>query len=401
MNRRSGCIVIVAVALSTLGACSLALDTFGLAGNVTPNDGQNSDPDARTESGVPSAAGDSASEAGESVRRGPAPGCGAGGPGLTDCGPDGGLSCCERPLVTAEQTFRRSADNSEGNKYAGRGRDQCCAVATLSSFGLDRFEVTVGRFRRFQAAVTAGWLPGAGTGKHTHLNEGKGLTLRILGTFELGWNSEWDSTLTRGQTARNIDHSCKNSNWTDVAGSQQTETQPINCASWYEAYAFCNWDGGFLPSFAEWNYAAAGGRGERVWPWSNPGDDRTPPICSQANFGGANFPDTACVDAGTSNEGRTVAVGTFSPKGDGVFGQSDLAGNVAEWLFDRDGTMFTPCFDCAVLSDEEPPRMALGGSFSSTADQIRTTYVKSVLPSEGHIPETQSDKIGFRCARAP
>ena len=45
--------------------------------------------------------------------------------------------------------------------------------------------------------------------------------------------------------------------WTNTAGSQ--ENLPINCVNWCEAYAFCIWDGGFLPSEAEWEYAAAGG----------------------------------------------------------------------------------------------------------------------------------------------
>jgi formylglycine-generating enzyme required for sulfatase activity len=36
-----------------------------------------------------------------------------------------------------------------------------------------------------------------------------------------------------------------------------------------EAYAFCIWDGGFLPSEAEWECAAAGGPDQREYPWGS------------------------------------------------------------------------------------------------------------------------------------
>src|SRR5262249_15158672 len=80
--------------------------------------------------------------------------------GLTDCGPNANESCCASLVV-------------DGGRFA---RDEGhSAYATVSTFRLDRFEVTVGRFRRFVTAVRRGWSPDAGAGKHFHLDGGRGL----------------------------------------------------------------------------------------------------------------------------------------------------------------------------------------------------------------------------------
>jgi|HubBroStandDraft_6_1064221.scaffolds.fasta_scaffold272311_2 sulfatase modifying factor 1 len=76
--------------------------------------------------------------------------CAPGGPGLNDCGALG-ESCCTSPEVTGG-TFYRTFTN------AGDGGTGEADPTTVSTFRLDRYEVTVGRFRQFVAA----WCGGSG-----------------------------------------------------------------------------------------------------------------------------------------------------------------------------------------------------------------------------------------------
>jgi len=260
----------------------------------------------------------------------------------------------------------------------------------VSSFRLDKYEVTVGRFRQFVSAWNggAGYTPPAGSGKHTHLNNGQGLANSgSAGTYEPGWVTTDNLNIAPNST--NLD--CEpDATWTSSASTQ--ENLPINCVNWWESYAFCIWDGGFLPSEAEWEYAAAGGSQEREYPWgaTDPGAANLYAIydCDYpSGSGSCTFTDVANI----------APVGTPTA-GAGAWGQLDLAGNASEWNADWYANAYVnPCTDCAYLAASSE-RVVRGGSFDSVFHAA-----SNLLPPFRDLgdPTLGVDSVGFRCARTP
>jgi formylglycine-generating enzyme required for sulfatase activity len=289
----------------------------------------------------------------------------------SQCGPNQSDSCCASVTVPGG-TFNRGYDSVN---YTNAN-----FPATVSSYKLDRFLVTVGRMRSFVTAVENGWLPEEGSGKHSHLNSGGG----VNNGSELGWDPSWNATLarTRGDWDRNLLCDPALATWTSLpAGNEQ---RPTNCIEWQEAYAFCIWDGGFLPTEAESNFAAAGGNEQRVYAWSSPATS-SGISCANANYN----PGTPC--SGALND-----VGSESPAGDGKWGHADLAGNVWEWILDYYANPYAnkQCNDCADLSSGGI-RVIRGGTFADDASYMVASY-RHDYSQNGHSP-----LFGVRCARTP
>lgn len=345
-------------------------------GNCVPIVDAGTDGMGEPETGVPEAATDA----------GPPPSCAPGGPGMTNCGPGGSgtESCCTSLEVSGGTYYRTYTSDADGGAL---GLDD---PATVSSFRLDKYDVTVGRFGQFANAVFpadggAGWLPVAGSGKHSHLNGGLGLAtgtdVDAGQTYESGWTATDDSFMEPSASP-----TCSPT-WTAAVASQ--DNLPMSCVNWYEAYAFCIWDGGFLPSEAEWEYAAAGGSQQREYPWGA----TDPGTANQYAIYACNYP----VGPPLCQDGGNIALVGTAMLGAARWGQLDMAGEVYEWTLDVQSTYVDPSADCANLtaSAPSPARVIRGGSANSS---------KSFLLASSRGNDDSVDRqsvVGFRCARSP
>ena len=160
--------------------------------------------------------------------------------------------------------------------------------------------------------------------------------------------------------------------------------------NWYEAYAFCIWDGGFLPSEAEWEHATAGGSQQREFAWG----ETNPGTTSQYAIWDDYYPTGTSTADGVAN---VAPVGTASA-GSGLWGQLDLTGSVWEWTMDSwDGTSpyVSPCTDCAYL-EPASGRVHRGGCFFDPLSG-QFAWERHFYPSGSH----RDTHVGFRCARSP
>jgi len=317
------------------------------------------------------------------------PSCVSGGPGMTNCGPGGGgsESCCASLLVTGGAYYRTYDPTGPGPD--GGPVDEADS-ASVSTFRLDKYLVTVGRFRQFVEVWRGGggWTPPAGSGKHSHLNGGRGLVdvgaSPDAGTvFETGWQTSDNANIALSDAGL----ACEgDATWTPAPGVK--ESLPMSCVSWLQARAFCIWDGGFLPSEAEWEYAAAGGAEQLEYPWGSV----DPGVMNRYAIYGCYYPnsDRNCTVAAAFAPVGTAALGA------GRWGQLDLEGEVYEWNLDWYRYSYVnPCTDCAVLTQSDSTELVYRGS-PANSTYLLPSQRESFDPSDGTFGD-----IGFRCARAP
>lgn len=234
-------------------------------------------------------------------------------------------------------------------------------VARMSPFIVDKYEVTVGRWRQ---AVSEGFEP----------------------PFEPVAN---DGPLPTGGPP-SFPKSCT---YSTVPLSPSRETLPVNCLGWDEARAFCRFYGGDLLTEAQWELLASGtGAGpETLYPW---GDES--PSCEGEVYGRPAWPISGlCEDLAYGPAPPGTGSSDVTP-----LGVHDLGGSVSEWVLDSPQPYDARCWasqglrDPACIEDGVSHRSYRGSAWSIGPFELLSSVRPARAPVSRLFPH-----VGLRCAR--
>jgi formylglycine-generating enzyme required for sulfatase activity len=186
---------------------------------------------------------------------------------------------------------------------------------------------------------------------------------------------------------RRVDGAC----WKQPEGPQSDLSgrlnHPVVHVSWNDATTFAAWVGGRLPTENEWEFAAAGGLAEAIYPWGckEPDDVAFTPC----NIWQGEFPTrNAAADGYLS----TAPADAFAPNGYGLF---NMVGNTWEWCADayRVRSLARAARERNERARAAGERLLKGGSYLCHRSYC---YRYRIAARSGVSPDSSTGHVGFR-----
>lgn len=292
-----------------------------------------------------------------------------------------------------------------GDSIWGRPDEFPRHKVTVSAFYIDKHEVTNAQFRAFVEAT-----------HYVTTAERKPDWEEIRKQLPAGTPKPADSLLVASSLVFSPPNQAVSLNnasvwWKWEAGADWRHPQgkksnitgkdnyPVVQVSWDDANAYAKWAGKRLPTEAEWEFAARGGRVNSIYQWGNEPVNQG---ILKANTWQGNFPNE---NSQKDHYYRTSPVMTFPPNGYGLF---DMAGNVWEWCSDwYRPDYYLQCEKSSIFSDPQgpvnsldpdeptvPKRVVRGGSFLCTDQYCSGFRVAARMKTS---PDTSLEHTGFRC----
>jgi formylglycine-generating enzyme required for sulfatase activity len=293
--------------------------------------------------------------------------------------------CPPGMVMISGGTFKMGADDS------GFEKEQTAENVTVTSFCIDKYEVTNAQFTEFVKAtnyVTVAERP-LSKQQFPDLSDEERLPGSLVfqmpkpGVKQVQLLSWW--------------HWTPGANWQHPLGSDSTivgkENYPVVHIAYEDALAYAQWAGKSLPTEAQWEYAARGGLEGATYTWGNQYSAK------KANTWQGIFPFF-----NTKADGHVgvAPVGSFPANGYGLY---DITGNVWEWTSD-------------LFNDRSPTSQRSGGSVNQSFDPKKPSetvlhvikggsylcapnYCSRYRPAarESETPDTGTTHIGFRLVK--
>jgi sulfatase modifying factor 1 len=261
---------------------------------------------------------------------------------------------------------------------------------TVDGFWIDRHEVTNAQFAQFVAATGYKTLAERGIDPKTHPGmeelSAPGSILFVQPT-----------KLARGGDITQWWQYVKGANWREPEGPGSSiegkENHPVVHVAFEDALAYARWKGRELPTEAQWEFAARGGRGpDQDWTMAYDADGK--PL---ANSWQGIFPVYNTEEDGYAG---TAPAGCFPPNPYGLY---DMLGNVweltADWYVPRHRRVATlnpdgpSMLELRTAAGQPPAKVIKGGSYLCAHNYCSRYRPTARQPQEADL---SAGHVGFR-----